>query len=90
MRRTFGVGIATLSDEPQDATYTGDGVTTTFTLPATVDAQVEAGVAVYRNGLRLVRTSTPTTKDEYSVSGNTLTLGAAPGASDTIFVQLWT
>lgn len=54
-----------------DGSDTGDGVTTAFTLPAS--ATVDQNVLVWVGGVR----QKPTT--DYTVSGTTITFGAAPG-----------
>lgn len=91
MRRTFFTGKALLSDEPHVEKWTGDGSTKIRTLSVAVPSGLEDGVEVTRNGLQLERVASgPTTKDEYTLSGDQITFGLAPASNDRIKVRYWT
>jgi len=66
--------------------FSGDGVSTTFTLPW---VPLTASARVCRNGLQIERNPAPGDKDEFVIVGDQITFGAPPATDDRISVSGW-
>ena len=87
------LGLGKMSWSFHRETFNGDGSATSFDLSRALTASFADGVMVFRNGVFCIKSGSPSDVDEFSVSATggsggvgRITMGAAPSASDKLYL----